>query len=70
MSKQLAELRAELIRHKHFTKMANDAIQQLSTRLRQRLINDMDSTPGDRSALLDADLVMAEAYKLNTLEHE
>lgn len=61
---KIAELRAELIRHKHFTRMASEAISQLATRLRNRLTNDMDSMPGDRAALLDADLVMAEAYKL------
>lgn len=61
---EIADLRAELIRHRHFTKMADRAIKDLSMRLRQRLMNDMESTPGDRSALLDADLVMAEAYKL------
>lgn len=66
----IANLRAELIRHRHFTKMAEHVIKGLSTRLRQKLMNDMDSMPGDRAVLLDADLVMAEAYKLNTLENE
>lgn len=61
---EIADLRAELIRHRHFTRMASESISQLATRLRNRLTNDMDSMPGDRAALLDADLVMAEAYKL------
>lgn len=65
---QIAELKSELIRHRHFTEMAAKAVQQLATRLRQRLIDDSQSMPGDRSALLDADLVMAEAYKLTTLK--
>ncbi len=64
---KIAELRAELIRHKHFTEMAASAIKALADRLRQRLIDDTRSMPGDRAALLDADLVMAEAYKLTTL---
>ncbi len=64
---KIAELRAELIRHKHFTEMAASAIKALADRLRQRLIDDTKSMPGDRAALLDADLVMAEAYKLTTL---
>ena len=61
-----AELRAQLIRHKHFAEMAGSAIKALADRLRQRLIDDTKSMPGDRAALLDADLVMAEAYKLTT----
>jgi hypothetical protein len=66
-SLKCAELRSELIRHKHFTEMAASAIKALADRLRQRLIDDTKSMPGDRAALLDADLVMAEAYKLTTL---
>lgn len=65
-SLKCAELRSELIRYKHFTQMASSAIKALADRLRQRLIDDTKSMPGDRAALLDADLVMAEAYKLTT----
>jgi hypothetical protein len=50
--------------------MASSAIQALAQRLRQRLIDDTKSMPGDRAALLDADLVMAEAYKLTTLNDD
>lgn len=67
---ELAEIRAELIRHRHFTNMASAAIQQLVQRLRNRLIDDTQAMPGDRAALLDADLVMAEAYKLTTLKEQ
>jgi hypothetical protein len=69
-SLKIAELRAELIRHRHLTKMAASAIQALVERLRHRLIDDTKSLPGDRMALLDADLVMAEAYKLNSLHSD
>jgi len=69
-SLKCAELRSELIRHKHFTEMAASAIKALADRLRQRLIDDTKSMPGDRAALLDADLVMAEAYKLTTFNDE
>jgi len=65
-SLKCAEMRAQLIRHKHFAEMASSAIKALADRLRQRLIDDTKSMPGDRAALLDADLVMAEAYKLTT----
>ena len=69
-SLKIAELRAELIRHRHFTAMASNAIKALADRLRQRLIDDTKALPGDRTALLDADLIMAEAYKLNSLHSE
>ncbi len=69
-SLKCAELRSELIRHKHFTEMAASAIKALADRLRQRLIDDTKSMPGDRAALLDADLVMAEAYKLTQSDNE
>lgn len=69
-SLKIAELRAQLMRHKHFAHMASTAIQALAIRLRQRLIDDTKSMPGDRSALLDADLVMAEAYKLTQSDDE
>lgn len=70
MNNEINDLRNELIRHKHFTNMAEKAVQRLSVCLRRKIINDLDSMPGDRAALLDADLVMAEAYKLNQRYNE
>ena len=50
--------------------MASNAIKALADRLRQRLMDDTKALPGDRTALLDADLIMAEAYKLNSLHSD
>jgi len=66
--KIIADLRSELVLHRHFTDKAVQAIQQLVDRLRHRTPDDISSFPGDRAALLDADLVLAEAYKLTTKE--
>lgn len=66
--KEIAEIRAELIMHKHFVGKAVEAILQLVSRLRNRTPDDLASFPGDRAALLDADLVLAEAYKLTVMK--
>jgi hypothetical protein len=66
--RELADLKAELILHRHFADKAVQAIQQLVSRLRNRTPDDLSSFPGDRAALLDADLVLAEAYKLTQRE--
>lgn len=49
------ELRSQLDR-------AMEAIELLEQRLRQRIINDEGAMPGDRSALLMADIIKAEVY--------
>lgn len=54
--------------HKHFVGKAVEAILQLVSRLRNRTPDDLASFPGDRAALLDADLVLAEAYKLTVMK--
>lgn len=54
--------------HRHFADKAVQAIQQLVSRLRNRTPDDISSFPGDRAALLDADLVLAEAYKLTVMK--
>lgn len=66
--KEIADLKSELILHKHFADKAVQAIQQLVSRLRNRTPDDLSSFPGDRAALLDADLVLAEAYKLTVMK--
>lgn len=68
--KELADLKSQLIMHKHFAEKAVQAIQQLADRLRQRTPDDTCSFPGDRAALLDADLVLAEAYKLTVMQEQ
>lgn len=49
------ELRSQLDR-------AMEAIELLEQRLRQRIMNDEGAMPGDRSALLMADIIKAEVY--------
>lgn len=66
--KEIADLKTQLIMHRHFTDKAVEAIQQLVSRLRNRTPDDISSFPGDRAAILDADLVLAEAYKLTTMK--
>lgn len=66
--KEIADLKSELIMHRHFADKAVQAIQQLVSRLRNRTPDDISSFPGDRAALLDADLVLAEAYKLTAMK--
>jgi hypothetical protein len=68
--KELADLKSQLIMHKHFAEKAVQAIRQLADRLRQRTPEDISSFPGDRAALLDADLVLAEAYKLTAMQEQ
>jgi hypothetical protein len=68
--KELADLKSQLIMHRHFADKAVQAIQQLADRLRQRTPDDISSFPGDRAALLDADLVLAEAYKLTAIKEQ
>ena len=64
------QMRHELMAHRHLTERSIEAIQQLVARLRGRTPDDLNSFPGDRAALLDADLVLAEAYRLKaTIAH-
>jgi hypothetical protein len=66
----ISELKQEIMLHRHLTERSVEAIQQLVARLRGRTPDDLDSFPGDRAALLDADLVLAEAYRLKaTIAH-
>lgn len=63
----IGSLKAELIMYKHFTVQAASAIEQL----KHCLLNRYDANSAsaqDRAALLDADLVLAEAYKLTQKE--
>jgi len=63
----IGNLRAELIMHRHVVVQAASAIKQL----KHCLLNHYDANSAfanDRAALLDADLVLAEAYKLTTKE--
>jgi len=64
----LAEMRSRLIMYKHLAERSNDCIQQLVQRLRNRTPDDLSSFPGDRAALLDADLVLSQIYR--TLQAE
>lgn len=59
----ITEMQAKLIMYRHLVDKSHDCIRQLAARLRGRMPDDLDSFPGDRAALLDADLVMAEIYR-------
>lgn len=63
----IGNLRAELVMYKHLTSQAASALGQL----KHCLLNYYDAhaaSAQDRAALLDADLVLAEAYKLTQKE--
>ena len=66
-AEMIGNLKAELIMHRHLAVQAASAIEQL----KQCLLKHYDAHsafPNDRAALLDADLVLAESYKLNNKE--
>lgn len=69
LAQTVGELRAKLIMYRHLATKSNDCIQQLVQRVRNRTPDDLASYPGDRAALLDADLVMAEIYRMLHVEH-
>lgn len=66
-AEMIGNLKADLIMHRHLAVQAASAIEQL----KHCLIRHYDAHsafPNDRAALLDADLVLAEAYRLNVKE--
>lgn len=63
----IGNLRAELIMHRHVVAQAASAIEQLKHCL-LRHYDANSAFANDRAALLDADLVLAQAYKLTTKE--
>ena len=66
-AEMIGNLRAELIMYRHLAVQAASALGQL----KHRLLSHYDANSAsaqDRAALLDADLVLAEAYKLNNKE--
>jgi hypothetical protein len=63
----IGNLRAELIMHRHVVVQAASAIEQLKHCL-LRHYDANSAFANDRAALLDADLVLAQAYKLTTKE--
>lgn len=66
-AEMIGNLKAELIMYRHFTVQAASAIEQL----KHCLLRHYDANlafANDRAALLDADLVLAEAYKLTQKE--
>ena len=65
MEKELKNANDELVAFRHLSTMAVKAVEELALRLRNRLPDDMSAWPGDRAALLNADLVLSEAYKTN-----
>jgi hypothetical protein len=63
----ISNLRAELLMHRHVVIQAASVLQHM----KDRLLNHYDAhspSPQDRAVLLDADLVLAEAYKLSQKE--
>jgi hypothetical protein len=65
----IGNLKAELIMHRHVVVQAASAIEQLKHCL-LRHYDANSAFPNDRAALLDADLVLAEAYKLTAKEEK
>ena len=65
MEEKIKNIHNELIRLRHFAWQSTQCVEELSRRVRNRRPDDMTAWPGDRAALLNADLVMSEAYKLN-----
>lgn len=59
----IAEMKAKVIMYRHLIDKSNDCITQLAARLRNRTPDDLSSYPGDRAALLDADLVLSQIYR-------
>jgi hypothetical protein len=62
-AEMIGNLKAELIMYRHFAVQAASAIEQLKHCL-LRHYDAHSAFANDRAALLDADLVLAEAYKL------
>ena len=66
-AEMIGNLRAELIMYRHLAVQAASALEQLKHCLLKHY--DANSAfPSDRAALLDADLVLAESYKLTQKE--
>jgi hypothetical protein len=61
-AKQIDNLIQKGIELKSQLDRAMEAIELLEQRLRQRIMNDEGAMPGDRSALLMADIIKAEVY--------
>lgn len=66
-AEMIGNLKADLIMYKHLTVQASSAIEQLKHCLLKHY-DAHSAFPNDRAALLDADLVLAEAYKLTQKE--
>jgi len=66
-AEMIGNLKAELIMYRHFTVQAASAIEQLKHCLLKHY-DAHSAFTNDRAALLDADLVLAEAYKLTQRE--
>lgn len=66
-AEMIGNLKAELIMYRHFAVQAASAIEQLKHCL-LRHYDAHSAFANDRAALLDADLVLAEAYKLTQKE--
>jgi ATP-dependent Clp protease ATP-binding subunit ClpA len=60
----IADMRARVIMYRHLVDKSHDCIAQLAARLRNRTPDDLSSYPGDRAALLDADLMLSEIYRI------
>jgi len=66
-AEMIGNLKAEFIMHRHLAVQAASAIEQLKHCL-LRHYDANSAFANDRAALLDADLVLALAYKLTTKE--
>jgi hypothetical protein len=65
IEEQLKSAQAEIRNYKRFCLQGANVIDGLRLRLLNRKADDMDQMPADRAALLDADLWLSEAYRVN-----
>ena len=65
IEEQLKSAQAEIRNYKRFCLQGANVIDALRLRILNRRIDDLDQYPADRAALLDADLWLSEAYRVN-----
>ena len=66
-AEMIGNLKEDIIMYRHLAVQAASSIEQLKHCLLKHY-DAHSAFPNDRAALLDADLVLAEAYKLNNKE--
>ena len=65
LTQECQRLKKQISEYKRFCLQGANVIDGLRLRLLNRRTDDMDQMPADRAALLDADLWLSEAYRVN-----